>query len=485
MLKERHILIIILCISAMFLARLFLDSGIFLTADEKRWQANVNGFTTELAHGNLGKLLQQPHPGITTQWFAAPGTWASSWQNKKIPLIASQIILIGIAGYLAYRLWGKRTGILLILLLAIDPLLTAHIRIYAMDSLLALFSLISITSLLLWQKENATRYLIFAAITAAAAALSKLPGILLIPTTLALLTYWNYKQPKKLVKTIAVWVTGCGIAAILILPSIIASPFNVYDSIRDFFASSNYTNEHPAPGSYYLRTLIFFSTPLHLLALASIPLLWKKITTRKKKHLIILMLFALALTLMMAAGAKKGDRYILPVFTSLDAISAIILASSYAAMAHKLKTNKTLYTALGTLLIILLAWQAIFVWQLHPYQLAYVNPITKPLFNNRRLGWGEGLDLAAQYLNTKKDAKQLNVASFFPNEFKTNFIGKTTDLHQWDNGGVDYAVLYRAQFERGENAWETDVLNQFKNKTPEKIIYLNEIEYAWIYRVNN
>ena len=60
----------------------------FLTADEKRWQANVAGFTKKLSHGHLSQLLQQPHPGITTQWFAAAAISSSDWGVRKLPLVA-------------------------------------------------------------------------------------------------------------------------------------------------------------------------------------------------------------------------------------------------------------------------------------------------------------------------------------------------------------------------------------------------------------
>jgi len=36
---------------------------------------------------------------------------------------------------------------------------------------------------------------------------------------------------------------------------------------------------------------------------------------------------------------------------------------------------------------------------------------------------------------------------------------------------------------RSDDSWETDVLQQFTNKKPEKIIELNGIPYIWIYRL--
>ena len=114
--------------------------------------------------------------------------------------------------------------------------------------------------------------------------------------------------------------------------------------------------------------------------------------------------------------------------------------------------------------------------------MAYVNPLTKPLFGERRLGWGEGLDLAAAYLNQKTSAVDLKVASQFPTEFANNFVGETIPLNHYENGNTDYVVLYRAMLERGEDAWETHVLNEFSGQPIEKVITLNDLNYVWIYK---
>jgi hypothetical protein len=97
------------------------------------------------------------------------------------------------------------------------------------------------------------------------------------------------------------------------------------------------------------------------------------------------------------------------------------------------------------------------------------------------MGWGEGLDIAAEYINQKPNAKDLTVATIYPTEFKHVFLGQTVPAHQHDHEQVDYVVIYRNMFERGSNAWQTDVLNQYKNINPEKIMTLGNIEYLWIY----
>jgi hypothetical protein len=180
----------------------------------------------------------------------------------------------------------------------------------------------------------------------------------------------------------------------------------------------------------------------------------------------------------MTLGAKKGDRYILPAFLFLDAAAVLIFFSliNWArGRSHLLRS--TVYGLLITGVI----WQAYDLARLHPHALAYVNPITKPFFGDRRLGWGEGFDLAAAYLHEKPDAAALKVASPFPTEFAYNFNGEVMPLNHYDGGNADYVLLYRSLLERGEGAWETAIVREFAGREPEKVIRLNGLDYVWLY----
>lgn len=453
----------------MLLPRIFnLDA--FVTADEKRWQANVNGFTRHLALLEWDNLLQQPHPGITTQWLGALTIHSDSWAVKKLPLVIGQSILVLVIGYIFYGLWGKRAAMALTLLLALNPLLIAHTRVYAMDSLLALFTLLSLGLLLLWQKTNATRYLVAAGVSVALAILSKLSGVTLIPFSLA---FSIWQQRRYSLKPLALWLVAFFITAALVLPSLVTNTIPVLQEIQSFFSSSSYETEHKGAMTYYLGTLFFFSTPLQLLTILALPFLWwqsRRVKTPLKQQLIWLALFAVLFTLQMAIGSKKGDRYILPTFLIADTL----------VVGLWLLQPRRLVTAA---LILGIIWQGLIVWQLHPYTLAYVNPLTIRFFGNRHLGWGEGLDIAAVYLDTKHHASDLKVAAYYPNEFGYRFTGEVIPLSHYENSNADYAILYRAMFDRGSDAWETDVLNHFKTMQPEKTISLDGLPYVWIYKL--
>lgn len=477
-------LLLILLLS-LFLPRI-LDLSAFQTADEKRWVSNTVGFITNLAHGDLSHLMQQPHPGITTQWLGSPTVFSSSWTIRKLPLVLAQSLMVLLIGYFILRIFDKRTAFIATFLLAIDPLLIAHTRIYAMDSLLSLSLMLSIILLFLWSKTNRRRYLVFAAFSAAAAVLSKLSGLLIIPFSLLVMVYLSYvgrdsNRSAHIIfpwRTMLLWALSLLISLVVILPSLAFNPQLVISDMVSWFKSDDYQLHQIGP-VYYLGTLAFFTTPLHWFAVLLLPLLLlkKHFSFPSKKLLVALIVFSLLFLVMMSLGSKKGDRYILPVFLALDIITGLIVSWLLSQDLRRWSVK-----VVGLCIFGLLVLQFFYISSLHPHELSYVNPITRPLLEERRLGWGEGLDLAAAYLNNLPQSDVLTVASYYPNEFQSNFVGHTVPIHQHDSPRVDYVIIYRAMFERGQPAWETDVVNIYRPKTPLKLITIGAVPMAWIYQ---
>ncbi len=496
--KGWQLVSITILIAAVFIPRVQnLDT--FRSPDEDRWIANTNGFTHKLAHGNLDALVQQPHPGITTQWLGALTIGAESWAVKKLPLAVGQSFLILVAGYVYGRLWGKVAGLATIAALAANPLLYAHTRVYAMDSLLALFCALALGFLLLWRKDHsAIRYLIASAFCTAAAILSKLSGIALLPVIVGTFFYWSWQDKKLLttnyqLQTTILWLLAFICSCLLILPSFAIVPQNVIGDFMEFFRSDDYQELHQLENSYYLGTLVFFSTPLHWLAL--IALAWlaftKKLDRLSREQLGILLAFAVLMVVQMTLGAKKGDRYILPSFLILDIVAAWVIARMYklrkgvVSSSYLVDSTKHRFLRITSyLLLATIVWQFAIIWETHPHTLAYVNPLTRHWFGERRHGWGEGLDLAAAYLNQKPNADQLKIATYYPEEVAPYFAGETVPAHQHENESIDYVVIYRAMFGRGE-AYETDVVNAWKTKTPEKVIELSGVPMVWVYSASD
>jgi len=483
-----------LCFSLLALFLLFprvLNLDAFHSPDEDRWTANSAGFISSLAAGHWGDLMKLPHPGITTQWLGALSIRHDDWAMKKLPIVAGQALLILLAGYVFGRLWGFGGGFLTAIFLGVDPFIYAHTRVYGMDSLLALFTILCLGLLLLWNKNKEYRYLIFSGFCGAAAVLSKISGIIIIPFILiAMVMLDDNRRLNKtyfiaLLRKYSFWFFAFFISALIILPSLAINPQNILGDILEFFRSDEYGRYHVENYTYYWRSLVFFTNPIQWIALFSCVgilwvVLWKKIQIRfNVKHVAILMFFVLLFVLQMSTGKEKADRYILSVFAIFDVVAA---ASMIALVDLFRKYEKSLLP--GILLALILsatAWQENIIISLQPHGLSYVNPFTKHFFGGHRLGWGEGLDLAADYLNQKPNAKNLKVASYYPNEFGKKFVGSTDPADRFGEDGIDYVVLYRAMLERS-GSWENDAFNYFIYKKPEKIIYLDGIKYVWIYK---
>lgn len=453
--------------------------------DEDRWQARTAGYTRKLANGQWSQLLQAPHPGATVVLLSATANATYTLAMQKLPLAFTAGLLILALGYVYGTLWGTPAGILVVLLLAYNPLLFAHSRVFGLDALLSLLLSLSLGLLFLWRASMQKRYAVAAGATAAAAILTKLPGLVILPTTAILAVWWlcisNRKQD--IWRAALLWLLSFTVAAIVILPPFLLDTVGTFRQLADTFTSPGYQSEHLGSVWYYAASLFFFSAPAHVLVIVLLPLFFTKQNDRKQSVIPTevwgLLLSLVLFITMMSFGSKKGDRYILPALVSFDLLAAAGLTGLLKMWFDR--TRRPVVAAALVLVGALIVWQAVDIVRLHPYNLAYVNPLTKQWYGDRHLGWGEGLDLAAEYLNQKPHASELTVASYYNNEFATYFVGNAIPAHQHDAASVDYVVLYRSMFDRGTDAWETDVLNLYRACQPEHTISLNNLPYAWIY----
>jgi hypothetical protein len=133
--------------------------------------------------------------------------------------------------------------------------------------------------------------------------------------------------------------------------------------------------------------------------------------------------------------------------------------------------------------------------QTYPYYLSYYNPILgggDKAPNIMMIGWGEGLDQAARYLNEKHDSNKMRVISWYGDGcFSYFFQGKTIPFYttkDMSNAKIkeildlDYAVIYIQQRQREIPKSLINFLNQ---EIPEYSVWINDIEYVRIYNLRN
>lgn len=460
----------------------------FLSPDEPRWEKNTLGFLDGLRGHDINLLYQQPHPGITTQWLAAPTIEQKTWGLKRLPQAIFLSASISLLTLLMIQLWGIWLGTLAGLLLAIDPHLIAHSRVLAMDALLATFILLALIAYLLWQKTQQSKYMFISGVAGALAVLSKLSGATVMIFIVALLIIHLLQQKQRLhfLKTTTwPWVVGGLITTVIILPTTIANFPYVWAGTKAFFAAEHYSQQVHALGPWwYPQAIAIWTTPLQWLGILLLPLGFLR-SAKNRKDIVTLLAFLILFLLAVQYSIKKGDRYLLPDFALLNVLIALSLASAWDYLANK----RVIRTVLLTLVVVCLLWQVTVDIRLHPYYLAYRNPFTRQLTHDRTMGWGEGLNLAAAYLNGKSDAENMLVISYYEGPFAYHFKGEVTSAERLAKEtaqeiGGQYVVLYRAMEGRVENRWETKVLGEYRQKTPEHTILLNGEEYVWIYKVD-
>jgi hypothetical protein len=132
----------------------------------------------------------------------------------------------------------------------------------------------------------------------------------------------------------------------------------------------------------------------------------------------------------------------------------------------------------------LLAAQLITALPYHPYYFSYFNPLTGGGATAQklvRIGWGEGMEQAADYLQSQEHPEEMVVATRFW-RFLLGFKGKEIMLDaggEWVN--ADKIIFYIQQRQRMLDP-SPGVIRYFQEHVPpEKTIVINGINYADIY----
>jgi Na+/phosphate symporter len=108
----------------------------------------------------------------------------------------------------------------------------------------------------------------------------------------------------------------------------------------------------------------------------------------------------------------------------------------------------------------------------YPYYLAYFNPLMggpTRAAETTLMGWGEGMEQVADYLNTKPNANEMYVASTPSQTLLPYFAGTGENFYTNDIAfRADYVVLYLAQMQR--LAPSPEIVRYFLAQEPEEII---------------
>lgn len=465
--------------------------------------------------------LQTTLEQVTTQFgvFEYPLDFIT-WVRAPMALAAS-VSILGI--YLLLRqLLDRRAALLGALLVAFDPFILAHTRIIHVDAPLSYFMFLSFLAFLLYLERGSWQWLLLSGLCGALAVLSKTPAVLLGPILAASGLFYVLLPPHGLSRAVCarrfgLALAGWGVIAVAaffaLWPAMWTRPLYALDWIISNIHSVNQAY-HPTTGIfwdeyqtdqspfYYLVAFPYHLTPLATFgALAGLGLIVAGLAARRRGlagasqagRLLPLALSLAAYTAIFVAAvsaiSRRGDRYILPVFFAVAVLSALGLCWLGQALARRYPFSwrgLTPWRLLGGLALV----QVTLVLLYHPYYLAYYNPLmggyrTAPYRVN--IGWGEGLDVAARYLNelvrparNAANPEATQAAAWYSNQFAPYYNGQTIDMSSEGAALVGaYTVFYINQVQRGFPSGE--ILEYFRQRRPLHVVRLGGVPYAWIY----
>jgi 4-amino-4-deoxy-L-arabinose transferase-like glycosyltransferase len=519
--------------------------------EPKAWFGRSIQFLAALARTDWAATFDSPAPGVTTMWAGAIGLLLKyAWQGfpggsltafltslpfdpldpAVLPLVRLPVVMIAASAAPLTYLWGRpflseKGAVLAALFLAFDPFLLALSRVLGHDALVATFMWLSLLAFLRAQipkPESQTaslrsdrRYLLVSGALGGLAFLTKYPSLFLgafvAATTLAL--YISRRQSWRQVfrdwmVDVVLWSVAAGVVFVVLWPAMWVDPLGrVMAIINDALRASGSPHQKGSfflgqpvvdPGAgFYLLVTLFRTTPLVWLGwvLLAGMTIWQSQGGEKPwgRVLPILLAYVLLYGALVTLGGKKQDRYILPAFPALATLAAL----GYAQISH-LKYPKGTMSPISNLPSPVFNWllplvvlaQAAFVLPHYPYYFTYYNPLMgggSAAVRTMIVGWGEGLDQAARWLNTQPDAEDLDVVAWYSTTFEPFFRGHTIykieeekiSRSSMPGLAANYVVLYVNQAQR--ELPSPGALQFLRAVSPVYTVTLHGIDYAWIY----
>jgi hypothetical protein len=250
--------------------------------------------------------------------------------------------------------------------------------------------------------------------------------------------------------------------------------------------------------SFYPITYLWRTTPIVLLGLvmAGIGLLIpgsRLIESTQRRPLTLLFLFTATFTLFMTLGAKKFDRYLLPIYLPLDLIAGagLVAATSWIRERSSQSFARVLSPALLSAAVI---GQVAMTASGYPYYLSYYNPLlggTQRAAQVMMVGWGEGLDQAARFLKDHSAENRPRVLlGFWTGTFSyfydgpiqwSDFAPGQQTIRDWKNS--DYCIIYINQWQRGRLPQQ--LVDYLASQEPAFVVRLQGLDYAYVYDLHN
>jgi len=451
--------------------------GRYVTPDEPAWVHRAVQFADGLAARDWAAIPSTGHPGVTTMWLGTAGVavqrWLAPaesdahldwlrqlawldpdndaafhhlasflpWGRAAVAVVTSLGLLL--LYWLVARLCSPAVALTAVGLLACDPFLVGHSGLLHTDGLLTTFAALALTSGLNGLRErNRPAWWALAGLFTGLALLTKSPALILLPFIFLLIALANLRplSTHSLLTAAAhaaLFALPAAVTCLALYPAFWGDPIG---TVGDLFAFSGRHIEMAqrsiffagqmtyAPGwAFYPVALLFRISPIGLVGTVIGLVAWRRQSSHHRLVIGLLLSFVLAFGLLMSLGAKKHDRYLLPVIPPLTLIAALSLPRLDHWRAY-----------------IPIALQFALVLPFAAYPLTGFNLLAGGPWIAARVistDWGEGMGAAARQLNRRPDADRLTVAASSVPTFASLFQGRTLPLDRATQ--ADYLVTNR------------------------------------------
>lgn len=466
----------------------------FYTIDEaSHWILRVRWFTQALQERNWAGTDLTGHPGVTTMWLGSLGRWlaqragvfepgygegATYLAYLRLPLAVTNSLAVVLGYGLLRRLVRPSIAVLAALLWATSPFLIAHQRLLHVDGLLISFTMLTVLCVLVAllgrdpadaQAARSRRWwLVAAGLCSGLALLTKGPSLILLPAVGLLLLLvrpapagW-WPRFRATVLEYSLWLACALITVFALWPAMWVNPIRpVVDVISEVITNGGqphawgnfFMGQAVAdPGWLFYPTIILYrNTPLTLLGIGLLVFV-RRLAARERRVLLALAGYALLFGVALSIGAKKFDRYLLPIWPPLMVLAAGGLVAAAQTLWRVVQRGartpapRWRLVARTTVALLLGVIMLTPVISYTPYYLAYFNPALgggKAAQNIMLVGWGEGLEQVGAWLTQRPDIGNGPILSWIP-ETLTPFVPQqVVDLNPTTMVQLSsYAVVY-------------------------------------------
>lgn len=432
-------------------------------------------------------------------------------------------IFAGVVFFLLQKLMDYRMAFLSISLVMTAPFYLGHSRLLNHEGMLSVFVLVALIGFHIYLEKR--KNLIFLLISGAAfglAQLNKSTSIVLLGVIGLILLIELFKSDDKtfgvkfggVVRIFAIWFSAAALVYFVLWPGMWVDPVRMLREVYGnafsyaFQGARLDATESLAPTEFSMVTRVdgillylrywasgtTFITWLGMIFAAYFLFLEKKEQMPAVVKSLVGYLALLGALFIMMFGIAQGRNYahyIMNTFVAFDVIAGIGWGSALLWAGNRWKGLASTTASVAALVVITLT-QIGFGLPYAPYYFTYKNPFAKEAAT---YGYGEGFSEAADYLAQKPDAKDLTAyvyngmgtfSYFFPghtivlkraNVLYGDFVTITDELRS-----SDYLVLY--SIVRAKQPETEKILGELEGVVePEKVIYINGLEYIQIYKV--